>query len=444
VEGIVLCSVVLVACFIAGRRSLATGLGVLMVVGYTYGIVRANVPGALTHFLFDIGVVGFYLSLLSRRLTLVQRRRVQVLMPWLALLAGWPILLFFLPVQDPLVQLVGLRGQIFFLPFLLIGAMLESDDYFVLARWLAVLNLVAFGFAVAEYFEGLERFFPRNADTMLIYSANDLSGYTAYRIPSTFVASASYCGVMVCTMPLLLNAWTRRRTGRLEYWLFMMALVASLLGVFMGASRSWAAIMILALVSAFLTGHMTFRVLLGSIALAVCVGWIVANNPRLQRFTTLTDATMVENRLGISINESFFDALHDYPMGNGLGGGGTSIPYFLQDRVKNSVAMENEYGRILLETGIPGLMIWLIFIFWAVARTIPDSEWGLALRLTRDLLAVTFATAVLGTGLLTWIPGTSLILVFMGWIATARARQPAVSRAAQRAPSVPAFATNRS
>jgi len=160
-------------------------------------------------------------------------------MPWLALLAGWPILLFFLPVQDPLVQLVGLRGQIFFLPFLLIGAMLESDDYYVLAKWLAVLNLVAFGFAVAEYFEGIERFFPRNAVTTNMYGSKDLIAYTEYRIPSTFVSSASYCGVMVCTMPLLLNAWTQKRTGRLEYWLFTTALVAALLGVFMGASRSW-------------------------------------------------------------------------------------------------------------------------------------------------------------------------------------------------------------
>ena len=298
-EGIILCILALGACFIAGRRSLVTGIGVLMGVGYAYGIVRANVPEPLTHFLFDAGVAGVYLSLISRRLTPAQRRRVQVLMPWLTVLAGWPILLFFFPVQDPLVQLVGLRGQIFFLPFLLIGAMLESNDYYVLAKWLAVLNLIAFGFAVAEYFEGIERFFPRNADTELIYSSNDIAEYTAYRIPSTFVASASYSGVMVCTMPLLLDAWTKKHTGRLEYWLFTTALVAALLGVFMGASRSWAAIMILTMGSAFLAGQLTSRVLLGSIVLAVCVGWIVANNPRLQRFTTLEDTSMVEQRVAI-------------------------------------------------------------------------------------------------------------------------------------------------
>ena len=442
-EGIILCGLALLVCFIAGRRSLTSGLGVLMGLGYGYGMIRANVPDSLAHFLFDAGVAGFYLSLMTRRMTSAQRRRVQVLMPWLALLVGWPVLLFFLPVQDPLVQLVGLRGQIFFLPFLLIGAMLESEDYYVLAKWLAVLNLIAFAFAVAEYFDGLERFFPRNADTATIYSSNDIAGYTQYRIPSTFVTSASYSGVMVLTMPLLLNAWTQRRALRLEYWLFTIALVASLLGVFMGASRSWAGILILAIGSTFLMGQMTLRVLLGSVAMAVCVGLIVANNPRLQRFTTLQDTDMIESRFATSVNESFIDALHDYPMGNGLGGGGTSIPYFLQDRVKNTVVMENEYGRILLETGIPGLLIWLIFIFWAVAHGIPDGEWGLALRLTRNLVALSFVTAVLGTGLLTWIPGTAMVLAFLGWTTTARVRAPAASRVAQPRVSPAAFATNR-
>ena len=443
VEGIVFCGLAFVVCFWFGRRSLTTGLGVLMGLGYGYGIIRANVPDSLAHFIFDAGVVGFYLSLLGRGMTSAQRRRVQVLMPWLALLVGWPILLFFLPVQDPLVQLVGLRGQVFFLPFLLVGAMLESEDYYVLAKWLAMLNLVAFGFAVAEYFKGLDSFFPRNADTTLIYSSNDIAGYTQYRIPSTFVAAASYSGVMVLTMPLLLNAWTQKRAGRLDYWLFMAALVCSLLGVFMGASRSWAGVMILAVGSTFLMGQMSARVMLGSIVLAVGVGLIVANNPRLQRFTSLQDTDMIERRIATSVNESFVDALHDYPMGNGLGGGGTSIPYFLQDRVKDSVAMENEYGRILLETGIPGLLIWLIFIFWTVAHSIPDGEWGFGLKITRNLLAFAFATAFLGTGLLTWIPGTPLLLAFMGWVTTARARVPAVSRAAQPELSTAAFATNR-
>src|SRR6266566_3846948 len=104
-EGIALCVAALLGCFIAGRRSIVWGIGAVMTVGYGYGILRANVPNPVMHFLFDAGAVGFYLALVTRGLTPAQRSRVGVLQPWLVLLIGWPVLLFFFPVQDPLIQL---------------------------------------------------------------------------------------------------------------------------------------------------------------------------------------------------------------------------------------------------------------------------------------------------------------------------------------------------
>src|ERR1700682_325647 len=173
-EGTALCIVALLGCFIAGGRSMVWGLGAVMTVGYGYGIVRANVPSPVMHFLFDAGATGFYLALITRGLKPEQRSRVNALQPWLVLLIGWPILLFFFPVQDPLIQLVGLRGQIFFVPFVLIGAMLEADEWYFLAKWLAVLNLAAFGFAVAEFLKGITAFYARNAMTEIIYASRDV------------------------------------------------------------------------------------------------------------------------------------------------------------------------------------------------------------------------------------------------------------------------------
>src|SRR5579884_2754726 len=190
---LILCALALLACFIAGRRSLVSGLCTLMTVGYAYGIIRANVPQPAMHFVFDAGVGGLYLSLFSRGVTAAQWPRVKVIQPWLMLLIGWPIVLFFFPIQDFWVQFVGLRGQIFFLGFILIGAMLEPEDCYTLARWFAVLNIVVFGFAVAEYFMGVPKFYPKNANTTLIYISNDvLRNGSAYRIPATFVNSAGY------------------------------------------------------------------------------------------------------------------------------------------------------------------------------------------------------------------------------------------------------------
>ena len=226
-EGIALCVAAMLACFIAARRSIVWGVGLVMTLGYAYGILRANVPNPAMHFLFDAGALGLYLALITRGLKPEQRSRLGALQPWIALLVGWPLLLFLFPVQDPLVQLVGLRGQIFFIPFILIGAMLESDDWYALAKWFAVLNLAAFGFALAEYIDGVPRFYPRNAMTTIIYSSKDVVGHTAFRIPSTFTSAAPYSTMMVATTTLLLGAQVQRRKRKRDFWLLSAAIVAT-------------------------------------------------------------------------------------------------------------------------------------------------------------------------------------------------------------------------
>ena len=56
------------------------------------------------------------------------RHRTLSLQPWVAVLMAWPALMFFVPTQDWLIQLVGLRGAVFFIPFLLIGGRMEESD----------------------------------------------------------------------------------------------------------------------------------------------------------------------------------------------------------------------------------------------------------------------------------------------------------------------------
>jgi hypothetical protein len=431
-EGIALCIVAMLACFIAGRRSIVWGVGAVMTVGYGYGILRANVPNPAMHFLFDAGALGLYLALITRGLKPAQRSRLAVLQPWIVLLIGWPLLLFLFPVQDPMVQLVGLRGQIFFIPFILIGALLEAEDWYPLAKWVAILNLTAFGFALAEYLEGVPKFYPKNVTTTIIYMSRDVAGWTQFRIPSTFTSAAPYSSMMVATITLLLGAQAQRHRRKLDYWLLSAAILASGLGVFMGASRSQALILFLMLGLTFLMGHLSFKVILRVAIVIACVTWVVANNERLQRFTSLSDTDVLQQRLSYSVNQSFLDAAIKYPMGNGLGGGGTSVPYFLQDRLKNQVAIENEYGRIMLEVGIPGLLIWVAFIVWVMFSPLPKKKnpWLVSLRLARTYLAIAFVAAVTGVGMLNSVPGTAFLLMLVGWVSLRRVA-PAAQTTAQ-------------
>ena len=443
---IILCVAAFAFCYVAGRRSLVAGIITVFTVGYFYGILRANLPETFSHFIFDAAVVGLYVTQLLRTGNREEERRLRLLKLWVILLIAWPAFLFFIPVQDYVVQLVGLRGNAFLLPFILLGARLKAADLKKLALAFAILNVLAFAVAGAEYFLGIERFFPQNKVTELIYISAVDEDYTnpnrnqALRIPSTFTGAHAYAGMMVLTLPLLLGAWLQR--GERKGWrrnLLAGAMALSVIGIFMAAVRSpviiLGAILLTVVTSARMRAHAWALMLL----MALGVGWVVSSEERLQRFMTLKDVDFVGERIYWSVNDSFLELAVEYPMGNGLGGGGTSMPYFLQGRVVPPLFfMENEYARIVLEQGMLGLCLWVAFIAWALGRstTHPDDEWLMGRRLFWVTCAMFFATGMIGKGLLTSIPGTALFLLGTGLIAVRQPRRVEEPEPA-RTPSAP-------
>jgi hypothetical protein len=418
-----LCFFAFALCYWVGRRSLTSGLVAVLAVGYAYGITRANVPETYSHFIFDAAVVGLYAAQLFHKLSPAEAHRVSELRPWLEFLITWPLLLFLVPIQDLLIQFVGLRGNIFLLPFVLFGARLEADDRYRLGLWIAGLNVLAFAFAGGEYVLGLDRFFPHNQVTELIYISKDVVGHTAYRIPAFFPNAHAYGGTMVMSLPLLIGAVTQKHKTSFHFQLLLLGIVVALVGVLMSAARiHFLAAVILMIVAVFsLRSRVGYA--LGWLLLLSGIGWVVAGEERLQRFMELRDTDYVAERIAASVNLDFFEIAAKYPFGNGLGGGGTSIPYFLRGRIINPVVMENEYARIMLEQGILGLLIWIAFILWLLTRRDknPSDSWYLGRRLALVSCAVFFISALIGTGLLTSIPQSSLFLLLIGWIGT---RQP--------------------
>lgn len=431
---VIVCLLALSASFITGRRSLVAGLATVLGIGYLYGIIRANLPQAASHFIFDAAVVGLYFAQWRNLLRPARQLGVRRLQRWIIFLLGWPALLLLIPVQDIWVEVVGLRGHIFLLPFLLLGARLSEEELYQLALWVAGLNLVAFGFAVAEYFLGVDHFFPyREGVTTIIYMSTDVAGYTAFRIPATFSNAHAYAGAMVITMPLLIGAWVQKHSRVWHWHLLSASLAASTIGVFMAAVRIPVVFLFVLLTVVTFSGKVKLFARLGWVAMLAGIIWIVSSDARLQRFTTLQDTEMVAGRVYGSVNESFVDLAVRYPMGNGLGGGGTSLPYFLQDRVKERPVIENEYARIMLEQGMPGLCLWMAFLLWAFSRrTNPwSSNWELGRQLAWYMTSISFATAFIGTGLLTAIPGTSLLLLLLGWLVAPPARPAGLNKASR-------------
>jgi hypothetical protein len=435
---LVMCVVAFAVSFLAGRRSLVAGVSAVLAVGYFYGIVRANAPSAFSHFIFDAAVVGLYLTQLFRPTDPEDLGRMRVLRHWLVLLIGWPLLLLLFPVQDPMVQMVGLRAHVFFLPLVLLGARLDRDEVYRIACFLAGLNLVVFGFAVAEFFIGVPAFYPKNDVTQIIYRSTDVRAagdlFGSFRIPATFAHAAQYGATMSITIPLILGAWVQRR-GRSTQGLLVAALAASVLGVFLSASRLNILVLGVLVLASLVSGRMGVAGLVGWVGILAGLGWGISTNERLFLRLLSLDMESVIERLSWSMNQGVFNLVAQYPLGNGLGGGGSSMPHFLLHLIRNPMPVENQYATIMLEQGLPGLLLWIGFLVWVLTRSSArrDDPWHLGRRLAWLACALHVATGFIGVGLFTSVPFSAMLMLWLGWLAVPQ-RDPAP----QVAPARPA------
>lgn len=422
---VALCLVLFLFTYLAGRRSPVLGSLALFASGYGYGILRANIVSPVSHFYFDAAMAGCFFALFSKGLW---GRSDPTLRTWFLILVTWPCLLALLPFQTPLITLVGLRGNIFFLPLLLIGSQLSNRQVEKIAYGLCALNLVALIFALAEYSLGIERFYPVNAVTDLIYRSRDVAGGN-YRLPAIFVNAHAYAGTMVATMPLIIGAWLHGSIRSSKQRMLLIAgLLAAMGGTLLAATRTNFVVAFLLLGYCLFKGGLSFRNRAILVAAGLAAAAVIATNPRMQRFESLADPETITGRLGGSVNRSFFEVMIDYPMGNGLGGGGTSIPHFLWSQMRRPTSIESEYGRILLEQGIIGFVIWLAFIGYALTAAFraEGKGWVQGRRIALAYTCFNFLSASIGTGLMTAIPITALFLLTLGWlIATVAEEKPA-------------------
>jgi hypothetical protein len=431
-----LCLVAFLASNWAGRRSLGQGLIALLTVGYFYGILRANLLTVFSHFIFDAGLLGLYLSQNWKSSDPREAKRLGVVRLATVVLIAWPVLLVLMPFQPLLVSLVGLRGNIFFIPILMLGSRLKEKDLLQLSAGLALLNLVAVGFATLEYFAGVPRFYPFSPVTQIIYASGDVAG-GFLRIPAIFTSPHAYGGAMVFSLPFVLGGWQRAQT-RMSRLVAVLGMGAAMLGVLMSATRTNFILGSAIVLTAVFTSRMRVGRQSVFLLLIAAVAWTAMSNERFQRFKSLTDTDAVGERIAGSVNRTFFEILFEYPMGNGLGGGGSSIPYFLEGQVKNPIGMENEYTRILSEQGVIGLFLWLSFVMWFLTRAqnaFAKGPWTSSRRVAWCLGAFMLGTAWVGLGTFTSIPGTVLLLLSIGWTATPmpaearRSREPRTSNA---------------
>ena len=411
--------------FLAMFRSLGWGFLAVIAVGYFSGVIRANYLGVFTTFMFDAAVLGLYLGFFFKKSLRARRVEAGFARPLVLFLIAWPAFLCLVPINHILIQCVALRAAIWFLPVLLIAARLTTADLAVLARGLVVLNLAALAVGVYIYLHGVEVLYPVNAITQIIYGSKDLGGMTKYhRVPSSFLSAHAYGGTMLYTMPYLLDRLAGVKVRLLDRWAAAAGLVAAGGGLLMCGARVPMIVLGLTLTVAWVLSRFSLK--LGLVVAVLVVGGLIVagNNERLQRASSLQDTEMVENRIALSANESFLDLLIDYPLGAGMGSAvGTSIPFFLAHLAPETIGLENEFSRILVDQGWFGLAGWLALLGWLYTRP-PSarsrSPWELGVVFMYSLTLACWATAFIGTGILTSIPGTFLLLTQMGVLVCVR------------------------
>jgi hypothetical protein len=412
------------AALVATTRSLGWGILTVIAVGYFNGVVRANFLSVFTTFMFDAGLLGLYVGFFLGR----GRQAAAVWSgpagQFVLFLIAWPTLLTLIPVNSFLVQLVALRATVWFLPVLLIATRLTAADLSVIARGLAVLNLVALAGGLYVYVSGVEALYPLNAVTQTIYISRDVGGYEYHRIPSFFLSSHAYGGAMLFTLPFLLGRLFGARVGPWDRLLAAAGVAAAVAGILLCAARMPLALFAIAGLIAWAVSRFSLVLGIGAVGIVAAGVALAATSERLQRAATLEDTEFVTERIRGSANEEFFELLAKYPGGAGMGSSfGTSIPYFLADQAPEPIGLENEYSRILVDQGWVGLFGWLAFLAWLLIRpprprfAVP---WQLGAVLMYSLVLTNWATAFIGAGTLSAVPGSVLLLTQMGILVAVR------------------------
>jgi hypothetical protein len=422
--GIILPITSFLLCYGLSRSSLAKGICVMLTIGYLYGITRANISSPFIHFWFDFALLGLYAAQLWKPNLLGDADRNQVIHQWVFLLMLWPAILMFVPGDAIPIKLVGLRTNVFFIPLILIGARLTEGDLKRIGKWLIWLNLMALAFGVAEYILGVTAFFPANAKTYTIYASTDVGDARFHRIPACFSVSHAYGGTMLMSIPFIFGYWTQPNLGTVRRILALAGLLAALFGVMLSATRINFIGVVITLLVANTTVRLRAAQRVAFILVLVVVGLVVAQNSRLQRFTTLKQTDYVKSRFHESVNDTFWTLLKRYPMGNGLASGGSSIPFFLQSLARNNTPMENEYARILMEQGIIGLVLTVSFLMWYATRGAPSSSatlrqsaaWRGGRKIANVCSLFMLSTGLIGIGIFVAVPQCVLLFLCVGWV----------------------------
>ncbi len=227
------------------------------------------------------------------------------------------------------------------------------------------------------------------------------------------------------TIAVIAGAWVQPHYGKWQARLMGAALLVSMLGVFMSATRVNALILFALVMTTVFSGRLPGAYRFRYLIVLAAVGYVVAGEERLQRFTTLQDPEFLSERLVGSVNLTFFELAGQYPLGNGLGGGGHQRPAL--PAVRGFATSSRWRTSTRGSCSSSGCRVWSCggcsSAGCSRAANIRRTDmFYFGRRLAYVACACCFAMGLLGVGLFTSVPATTLTFLLTGWLVVREVR----------------------
>jgi len=361
-----------------------------------------------------LAIVLYIAFFVARRKNLAKRFKPPFLIPFL-IFFWFALLQMFNPASTSIFYgLLGMKVDFLYVPLIFVGyALIESDtDLRKFLTYNAILILVVTGLGVAQSIIGPQFLNPTVIqedirDLSTLYRVSPISGLVAYRPTSVFVSAGRFSNFLIVAWLISLGfggyLLLRSRQGRLLAFT-VIGVVA--LGSTMSASRSvflWNMAGAAIVAAAFLWGapwrqgetrqvlRTIQRVLLFA-GLGILVMIQVFPDKIASRFAIYSETLSPDSpasELAFRTRDyplkNFLYAFDSerWPYGNGTGTCTLGIQYVARilHAAPMGVGVENGYGQLVVELGLPGLLLWILLSIavsvsaWNVAKRLRGTPW---------------------------------------------------------------------
>ena len=332
-------------------------------------VVNILYPATLPFLYKDFVLVAVYVGVVVPNLERVLDPPPisRALTAMLALFGAMMLLYMLIPSNLTILsQLVAVKQRLYYMPLILVGYFFlrSTGDLKGLISAMAVYAIGVSLFGIYLHFAGPEGLVRMGAKYSAVFFTPVASRaeVTIWRVPGTFTSSGQY-GAYLSLNAIVIAALLL--VPNLRRWARLVAVVALVCIVFaMLASGSRASIIVASAgiaLAMLMSGRLTRVGLWALVGYAVLAYGFVALGPGVQdRFDSIASAEHLTRFQRTYFGQLFLPSLLENPLGHGLGVATIGARHFSE--FSKLIFTESYFGILAVETGLPGLMIFLCVV----------------------------------------------------------------------------------